>query len=1316
VSDKLKILDTNFAFIPTDKGLNYIICKEFKEVFFDIFEINCGGNKIIAEKVDDISGDPVLKLTTEYNNNLYTSLYVLKEGDDNIIFNVNSLDNGRRVFAKEKQILESVAEEENLPDPEPIVEETYITSESASVDIERYKADAIRVINENHSNKKHKIEQLSESLTNLIDERLSELKSSSITDIKGLKSDILKSFDERVSQVEIISDRAVAEANSIRESIEATAELYTNIVTTNADEKTKQLQDLREGVVYDVNTKIAELQTELVNQEAQVNNAFQSIQTFIDESKKQLLEQKTTNITDVEHICNESKQVISENLKRAESLVSNKIGKLQSTADKKINDITALVENRISLFDNRIADINSAIERAENSLQEQISQGLNNILTEAKSHSSILEDKKIEIKELVSKTANELSVLGTGIVEAVEKKVKDFNLVAIKREDLNSLKKQLETRLENESANLKKYVAGYGGGGSVAAQYANGGTMNGSLNIATGQILSGGIDIGTIFGGGSSGVSYLSALNDVSIPSPANGQVLVYSSVLEKWTTGSPASASGQTGYYGSFYDTTAQTLTGANQAKRLNIANTFEANGISLSSNKIVFNNIGTYELIFSIQYKNTSQNQEDIYIWFRKNGVDIPDSSSVFTIPARKNASIPAQLIAVTPFIATLAANDFIEIYWHCNNTAVTVETFTTHTNPTIPDTPGVIITAKQVTNVQLVPTVGAYLPLSGGTVTGVLSTTNVIYASGGNSNQWNSTYSTVQTNSASWNPAGSYLPLSGGVMTGNITRDNGSEGYNLSQSNLSIYYYNAAGSTEMGLNRYSLAFSDSQEGGGSISMVAPNFGNQNFSVTFPRANGNIMTDQSVWENTLPIGWYDAMFYRDGAANTIAQRNGASAQTFRVYNKFTSASIYERGFSKWNSNVFQVGTEKLGTGMSARALGFVTDGTERLNIGVSGAITTTNSVSTTNVMYASGGNSNQWNSSYTTVQSNSATWGGGGGGLTIFSEVSSVISPNNIVPTFGLSARSLSANVDFAIIPKGTGAFILGPVPDNTGTGGNKRGQYAVDLQISKSATAARVASGNYSFLAGLGGSSTADATTSIGQGNLVTSNYAVGLGYGNSASGIAAISLGYINNNSGTASVALGQSNTTSNNRSYAIGNSNTASGDASGAMGDTCTASAKSAFATGLQSQASRYGQKSHSAGQFAAVGDAQSVQFVVRNKTTDNTATTLFLDGASTRLTITSGRILSGTINIVGSKSDGTAVARYLRQVAIKNVAGTTSLVGSVVTLGTDEATGTSISITADDTNDALSIQVTGVTAETWRWVATVEGVELAYGV
>jgi hypothetical protein len=49
---------------------------------------------------------------------------------------------------------------------------------------------------------------------------------------------------------------------------------------------------------------------------------------------------------------------------------------------------------------------------------------------------------------------------------------------------------------------------------------------------------------------------------------------------------------------------------------------------------------------------------------------------------------------------------------------------------------------------------------------------------------------------------------------------------------------------------------------------------------------------------------------------ANTLAQRNGTNAQTFRVYNTFTDASNYERGFLRWSSNVFEVGPEAAGTG----------------------------------------------------------------------------------------------------------------------------------------------------------------------------------------------------------------------------------------------------------------------------------------------------------------------------------------------------------------------------------------------------------------
>jgi len=119
-------------------------------------------------------------------------------------------------------------------------------------------------------------------------------------------------------------------------------------------------------------------------------------------------------------------------------------------------------------------------------------------------------------------------------------------------------------------------------------------------------------------------------------------------------------------------------------------------------------------------------------------------------------------------------------------------------------------------------------------------------------------------------------------------------------------------------------------------------------------------------------------------------------------------------------------------------------------------------------------------------------------------------------------------------------------------------------------------------------------------------------------------------------------------------------------------------------------------------------------FVLRNSTTNNTPTELFLDGSSSRFTIPSGKAYSFLINIIGSQDDGSSVANYVRQFAIKNVGGTTSAVFGPVQIGSDNPSGTVVDVSADNTNDSLKITVTGITSENWEWKAYCQGVELEY--
>lgn len=122
---------------------------------------------------------------------------------------------------------------------------------------------------------------------------------------------------------------------------------------------------------------------------------------------------------------------------------------------------------------------------------------------------------------------------------------------------------------------------------------------------------------------------------------------------------------------------------------------------GISIVSNsRITFAQQGVYNVAYSIQFKNTTNDQQDIDIWLRYNGTDIANSNSRFTIPARKSAGDPSHLIAVTPIMVDIPVdNGYIEIMWRVQNTGVSIEHFpavaaSPGVTPAIPATPSVIV----------------------------------------------------------------------------------------------------------------------------------------------------------------------------------------------------------------------------------------------------------------------------------------------------------------------------------------------------------------------------------------------------------------------------------------------------------------------------------------------------------------------------------------------------------------------------------------------------------------------------------------------
>ena len=162
----------------------------------------------------------------------------------------------------------------------------------------------------------------------------------------------------------------------------------------------------------------------------------------------------------------------------------------------------------------------------------------------------------------------------------------------------------------------------------------------------------------------------------------------------------SSAAAFADTAPYGAFQDSTDQTAASTTVAYPMTFNTTDFSNGVYLSnSSRLNVRNAGIYNLQFSVQLENTDNAQHDVDIWFRKNGTNITASNSIFTVPARKSASIFGHVIAAINYFVELAANDYVEIVWRTENTGVTLEQTAAQSSPTRPATPSVIATMQYV-----------------------------------------------------------------------------------------------------------------------------------------------------------------------------------------------------------------------------------------------------------------------------------------------------------------------------------------------------------------------------------------------------------------------------------------------------------------------------------------------------------------------------------------------------------------------------------------------------------------------------------------
>jgi hypothetical protein len=156
---------------------------------------------------------------------------------------------------------------------------------------------------------------------------------------------------------------------------------------------------------------------------------------------------------------------------------------------------------------------------------------------------------------------------------------------------------------------------------------------------------------------------------------------------------------------YGAFQDSTDQTAANTTTAYAITFNTTDFSNGVTIASgSRITVADTGIWNLQFSIQLKNTTNDGQDVDIWFRKNGTNIDNSNSRFHLVARKGSGDPSHIIAALNFFVSMNSNDYVEIMWRTENTGVSIEHFGTSASPTRPAVPSAIVTMSFVSNLSV------------------------------------------------------------------------------------------------------------------------------------------------------------------------------------------------------------------------------------------------------------------------------------------------------------------------------------------------------------------------------------------------------------------------------------------------------------------------------------------------------------------------------------------------------------------------------------------------------------------------------------
>ncbi len=118
--------------------------------------------------------------------------------------------------------------------------------------------------------------------------------------------------------------------------------------------------------------------------------------------------------------------------------------------------------------------------------------------------------------------------------------------------------------------------------------------------------------------------------------------------------------------------DSTDQYATATNVATKV-LWNTLDSGlAFTLNPNSTATpDNTGVYKIDYSLQFFNTASQIHEAYVWMQVDGVDVPGSTSVFSVPNR-HGGVDGAIVAYSSITFTATGGQDVALYWATNQAA--------------------------------------------------------------------------------------------------------------------------------------------------------------------------------------------------------------------------------------------------------------------------------------------------------------------------------------------------------------------------------------------------------------------------------------------------------------------------------------------------------------------------------------------------------------------------------------------------------------------------------------------------------------------